>query len=78
MTTSCADETRQDLASMRLKVNEVLTLQRRPSRPVGHDLGNALILIDALGERITLAMQLCFSQDVRLLCTTFERTLTYN
>ena len=22
-------------------------------------------------------MQLCFSQDVRLLCTTFDRTLTY-
>ena len=52
--------------------------QQRPLTGVGYDLENALILIDALGERVTLPMQFCFSPDVRLLHTTFDRSLTRN
>ena len=53
-------------------------IQRQPPKSVGHDLENALILIDALGSRITLPMQFCFSEQVRLLHTTFDHTLMYN
>ncbi|KAF9472538.1 hypothetical protein BDN70DRAFT_886891 [Pholiota conissans] len=38
-------------------------IQRQPPRSVGHDLENGLILIDALGSRITLPMQFCFSEQ---------------
>ncbi|KAF9471229.1 hypothetical protein BDN70DRAFT_888376 [Pholiota conissans] len=41
----------------------IYAIQRQPPRSVGHDLKNALILIDALGSRITLPMQLCFSEQ---------------
>ena len=56
-----ADETRQGLS---LVLHKLDVLQSRPSPYVRYDLGNALILIDALGEHVTLPMQLCFSQDV--------------
>jgi len=53
-------------------------IQQRPPTGVGFDLENALILIDALGERVTLPMQFCFSPDVCLLQTTFDHSLMRN
>jgi len=69
---------RQDLASIKQQVAEIYAIQQQPPPGVGYDLGNALILIDAFGERKTLPMEFCLSQDVRLLHTTFDRTLMYN
>ena len=68
---------RQDLASIKQKVDEIHAIQRRSPACVGYDLGNALILIDAFGEHITLPMQFCWSPHVRLLHTTCDRTLIY-
>ena len=69
---------KQDLASIKLKVDEIYTMQQQPPPIVGYDLGNALILIDAFGEPNTLPMQFCLSPDVRLLRTTVDCTLIYN
>ena len=69
---------RKDLSSIKQQVAEIYAIQRQPPPGVGYDLGNALILIDALGERKTLPMEFCWSQDVHFLHTTFDRTLMYN
>jgi hypothetical protein len=58
-----ADETRQISAS----VNEVLALQKRLPRSVGHGDGNMVTLINPFGHEIPLYWEGCFSQDVRLL-----------
>jgi hypothetical protein len=69
---------RQDLALIKHQVAEIYAIQQQLPGGVGYDLGNALILIDALGERKTLPMEFCLSQDVHFLHTTFDRTLMYN
>jgi len=59
-TTGSRDETSQGLT---LVLHRLDVVQSRLSPRAGHDIGNALILIDALGECATLPMQFCFSQD---------------
>lgn len=69
---------KQDLTLIKQQVAEIHAIQRQPPPCMGYDLGNALIMIDAFGERKTLPMEFCLSQDVRLLHTTFDHTLMYN
>lgn len=56
---------RQDLTSIKQQVAEIRTNQQRPFIGVGYGLENALVLINAFGERITLSMEFCWSQTVR-------------
>ncbi|PPQ93421.1 hypothetical protein CVT25_004493 [Psilocybe cyanescens] len=53
---------RQDLTSIKQQVAEIRTNQQRPFIGVGYGLENALVLINAFGERITLSMEFCWSQ----------------
>ena len=69
---------KQDLASIKQKVNEINTMQQRPPPRVGYDQGNALILINAFGKPITLPMEFCWSPDVSLLQIANNCTLIYN
>lgn len=56
---------------------QVAKIQQQLPPCVGYDLGNAVILIDALGERKTLPMEFCLSQDVRQLHTS-DHPLMYD
>ncbi|KDR66042.1 hypothetical protein GALMADRAFT_259871 [Galerina marginata CBS 339.88] len=60
--TSGANVMMQDLRLIKQQVAEIYAIQQRPPTGIGYDIGNALMLIDALGERITLPMQFCSSR----------------
>lgn len=50
---------------IKVKVDEICTVQQQPPPWVGYNLGNGLILEDAFGERKPLPLEFCWSQMVR-------------
>ena len=59
---------------IKVKVDEICTVQQQPPPWVGYNLGNGLILEDAFGERKPLPLEFCWSQLVCPLYNSWSQT----